>query len=53
MSQAGAFGPDARGSVAELSYWHLSGGYVPGQVVRPFHGDPLQLAAAVKAATDA
>ncbi len=32
MLEAGAFGADLTGRAAELTYWHISGGYKPGEV---------------------
>ena len=32
MAEAGGFGADFTHSVAELTYWHLTGGHVPGKV---------------------
>ncbi len=31
MARAGAFGPELAGSVAELTYWHLTGGSSPAR----------------------
>ena len=36
MAADGAFGPDLSGRTAELIYWRLTGGFVPGQVIDPF-----------------
>jgi transcriptional regulator with XRE-family HTH domain len=30
MAGSGAFGPEIAGKVAELVYWHLTGGFSPG-----------------------
>ena len=40
MVAAGAFGPELRGIAAELTYWRLTGGYVPGESTVLFKGDP-------------
>jgi ATP-dependent helicase/nuclease subunit B len=39
MAAAGAFGPALQGPTAELTYWHLTGGYQPGEVRSLFKGD--------------
>ena len=31
MAEAGAFGPELAGETAELVYWHLTGGFDPGE----------------------
>ena len=38
MAAAGAFGPALRGAAAELTYWHLTGGYLPGETRMLFKG---------------
>ncbi len=53
MAEAGGFGPERIEAVAELAYWHVSGGYVPGKVVSLFKGDQAAIAAAVSAAAAA
>ena len=45
MAAAGVFGPELRGEASELTYWHLSGGFDPGQEVRLFGADPAAPAA--------
>ncbi len=45
MAAAGVFGDDLRGDTTELTYWHLTGGYIPGEEVRLFRGDPSSTAA--------
>jgi ATP-dependent helicase/nuclease subunit B len=40
MVQAGAFDDIAPGTVAELTYWHISGGADPGRALLLFRGDP-------------
>ena len=39
MAAEGAFGPEAQGRACELTYWHLTGGFVPGEVTSLFRGD--------------
>jgi ATP-dependent helicase/nuclease subunit B len=46
MAAAGAFGPEHRGEVAELAYWQLTGGFVPGRACPVFGGDPARIATA-------
>jgi ATP-dependent helicase/nuclease subunit B len=36
MAAAGVFGADLRGVAAELTYWHLTGGYQPGDSTKLF-----------------
>lgn len=43
MVADGAFGPELSGEVAELAYWHLTGGIIPGEV-RPVGGTPERVA---------
>jgi len=50
MAGAGAFGAELTGPVAELVYWHLTGGYQPGDVRSLFKGDTAAIAAGVDAA---
>jgi len=52
MAEAGAFGPDLAARAGELIYWHLTGGYEPGEVRSLFKGDATAIAAAVAAARD-
>ena len=47
MAGAGAFGLELTAPVAELIYWHLSGGFDPGASVSLFKGNPAAIAAAV------
>jgi ATP-dependent helicase/nuclease subunit B len=49
MAEAGAIGP-LHGPAAELAYWHLTGGYTPGELRPLFKGDASAIAAAVAAA---
>jgi ATP-dependent helicase/nuclease subunit B len=53
MAAAGGFGADVAGQVAELTYWHLTGGFVPGEARALFKGDALRItdAAATAAAS--
>jgi ATP-dependent helicase/nuclease subunit B len=46
MAATGAFGAEAEGIAAELIYWHLSGGRVPGAATSLFKGDPSRTQAA-------
>ncbi len=39
MAAAGAFGADMVGRTTELTYWRLTGGFVPGEVKRLFTKD--------------
>jgi len=45
MAAAGVFGEDLRGTAAELTYWHVTGGYEPGTEIKLFGGDPAKTAA--------
>ena len=45
MAQAGAFGPHLTGTAAELTYWRLTGGYVPGEATPLAKNDPTHIAA--------
>ena len=51
MAQAGAFGAAFALPVAELTYWHLTGGHVPGEVQQVLK-KPGELPAAVDLARD-
>jgi ATP-dependent helicase/nuclease subunit B len=53
MAEAGAFGEALAGAVAELVYWHLSGGFDPGASVSLFKGNTAAIAMAVAAAAEA
>ncbi len=50
MAAAGAFGPELAGATAELIYWHLTGGFEPGEARPLYNNDADQIAAAVTAA---
>jgi len=52
MAAAGAFGSDYAGGAGELVYWHLTGGYEPGEVRSLFKTDASAIATAVEAARD-
>jgi ATP-dependent helicase/nuclease subunit B len=47
MARAGAFGADLAGEVAELTYLHLTGGFVPGESLTLFKRNPALIAEAV------
>ena len=44
MAAAGVFGPELEGRTAELTYWHLSGGFEPGKETKLFKHDPDETA---------
>jgi ATP-dependent helicase/nuclease subunit B len=50
MAEAGGFGADLVGRVTELTYWHLTGGFVPGEARTLFNADATRIAEAVRAA---
>ncbi len=52
MAAAGAFGPEVVGRSFELVYWHLTGGFTPGEATVLFKGNPGETAAAVQTATE-
>jgi ATP-dependent helicase/nuclease subunit B len=52
MAAAGGFGAEMAGQAGELIYWHLTGGYEPGEVRSLFKGDAVQIAAAVATARE-
>jgi ATP-dependent helicase/nuclease subunit B len=39
MARRGAFGAELAGEIAELVFWQISGGFVPGRAHAIFHGD--------------
>jgi ATP-dependent helicase/nuclease subunit B len=47
MAEAGAFGADLVAPVAELIYWHLSGGFDPGSSLSLYKGNAAAIATAV------
>jgi ATP-dependent helicase/nuclease subunit B len=53
MAAAGSFGEEVAGAAAELSYWHLSGGFHPGELRTLFKQDAAAIAAGVAAAREA
>jgi ATP-dependent helicase/nuclease subunit B len=52
MASAGAFGPHLHGTVGELVYWHLTGGFKPGEARTLFRSDPGATAAAAAIARE-
>ncbi len=52
MLLRGAFGPELAGHVMELAYWHLSGGFVAGEVRDPFRRDATKMQDAAEQAWD-
>jgi ATP-dependent helicase/nuclease subunit B len=50
MAGAGAFGQGLAGPIAELVYWHLTGGFQPGEVRSLFKDDAAKIAAGVETA---
>ena len=52
MAQAGAFGDASTGPARELAYWHLTGGFHPGELRALFKGDANAIAAATHAARE-
>ena len=53
MAADGAFGAGMTGVAAELTYWRLTGGYVPGEPTTLFKGEPEATAVQVQKAADA
>ncbi len=53
MAKAGAFGSSLVGDAAELAYWHLTGGFVPGEVHELFKKEPACIPAKVADAAQA
>ncbi len=53
MVAAGAFGRECTGEVAELVYWHITGGHEPGRVVCLFKGEQAKIEAVVAQAESA
>ena len=47
MVEAGAFGDALKGTVEELTYWHLTGGFLAGESRTLFKNDPSALNAAI------
>ena len=52
MAAEGAFGPGLRGAAVELAYWHLTGGFHPGEAIGLFKSDAARIAAAVHKARE-
>ncbi len=52
MAEAGAFGPELTGETAELVYWHLTGGFIPGEERSILRADAARIAAAVATARE-
>ena len=53
MAAAGVFGAELAGQVTELTYWHLSGGFVPGRETTLKAQEPDGVAATAQAAQEA
>jgi ATP-dependent helicase/nuclease subunit B len=52
IAAAGGFGPEVAGTAGELVYWHLSGGFLPGEARALYRGDSQAILAAVAAARE-
>jgi ATP-dependent helicase/nuclease subunit B len=52
MAEDGAFGAAIAGTAAELTYWHLTGGFQPGELRTLFKADAAAIAAAVAEARE-
>jgi ATP-dependent helicase/nuclease subunit B len=52
MAGAGGFGPELAGEAAELVYWHLTGGFVPGEERTILRAEAARIAAAVATARE-
>jgi ATP-dependent helicase/nuclease subunit B len=53
MAEAGAFGAGVVGQADELSYWHMTGGFLPGEVRSLFKDNAVAINAAVCGAREA
>jgi ATP-dependent helicase/nuclease subunit B len=53
MAGAGAFGDALKGTATELTYWHMTGGFQPGELRMLFKGDADKIAAATVRAGEA
>ena len=53
MAAAGAFGPELQGATGELTYWRLTGSYVPGEEHTLFKGSPEATAEKAREAAEA
>ena len=47
MAEAGAFGAALTGAAAELTYWHLTGGFQAGELRTLFKADAGAIAVAI------
>ena len=52
MAADGAFGPEVAGRACELTYWHLTGGFVPGEIATLFRGDAGKIGETVETARE-
>ncbi len=52
MAADGAFGAELAGRACELTYWHLTGGFVPGEVTSLFKQDSDAIGTVVDTARD-
>ena len=52
MAADGAFGPEMAGRACELTYWHLTGGFVPGEVTSLFKQDAATIGGMVGTARE-
>jgi ATP-dependent helicase/nuclease subunit B len=52
MAAKAAFGPSWQGPVAELTYWHVTGGKEPGEASTLFKADAARIAEAAEGALD-
>ena len=52
MANSGSFGADFSGGAGELVYWHLTGGYEPGEARSLFKANAGEIATAVTSARD-
>jgi len=52
MAAAGAFGPEWRGPIAALTYWHLTGRTTPGEMRDILKGKPQDIADLVERSVD-
>ena len=53
MVGAGAFGPEVVGTVSDLTFWHVSGGFVPGEAHAVLRGKPAEVEALIDRAAAA
>ena len=53
MVGAGAFGAEVTGQTTNLTYWHISGGFKPGEQRMLFAGTPAEIAQIVQRAARA